>query len=40
MTDWQGKEIFPVDLAGYEGREFQAILANKKVHGQIVELIK
>ena len=40
MTDWQGREIFPLDLAGYEGGEFQAILANKKVHGQIVGMIR
>ena len=39
MTDWQGKDIFPFDPANYEGQEFQTISANKKVHGQIVDLI-
>jgi myo-inositol-1(or 4)-monophosphatase len=39
MTDWQGKEVFPVALDDYEGREFQAVSANKKVHQQIVDLI-
>jgi len=39
MTDWQGKEIFPLDPADYESAELPAILANKKVHPQIVELI-
>jgi len=39
MTDWQGKDIFPLDPADYEGGEFQTISANKKVHRQIVDLI-
>ena len=39
LTDWQGTDIFPVDPDGYEGGQFQAILANKKVHSQIVDLI-
>ena len=39
-TDWQGQKIFPVDLAGYEGEKFKAIFANKKVHPEIVELLK
>jgi len=39
MTDWQGKNIFPLDPADYHGEELQTILANKKVHPRIVELI-
>ena len=39
ITDWQGKSIFPLDPADYEGEELQTILANKTVHPQIVELI-
>ena len=39
-SDWQGGKIFPVDMDGYEGRELKAIAANKKVHGQILELLK
>lgn len=40
MSNWQGQEIFPVDLDSYEGGEFQTVLANKKVHAQILELLK
>jgi len=40
VSDWQGGKIFPVDMAGYEGRELKVIAANKKVHGQILELLK
>lgn len=39
-TDWQGQKIFPVDLDNYDGGIFQTIVANKKVHPQIVELLK
>ena len=40
VSDWQGGKIFPVDLDSYDGREFQVITANKKVHAQILELLK
>lgn len=40
MTDWQGGKIFPVDLESYEGQEFQVLTANKKVHADIVKLIR
>jgi len=40
MSDWQGKRIFPVDVDSYQGEEFQVVTANKKVHPQIVELLK
>ncbi len=40
VTDWQGKKIFPVDLDSYTGRRFQTITANKKVHAELLELIK
>jgi myo-inositol-1(or 4)-monophosphatase len=40
VSDWQGGKIFPVDLDGYQGQELQTIAANKKVHAQILELIK
>ncbi|HLB72433.1 MAG TPA: inositol monophosphatase [Sedimentisphaerales bacterium] len=39
MTDWKGKEIFPLDPHAYQGAQLPAILANKKVHPQIVNLI-
>jgi len=39
VTDWQGNNIFPLDLANYQGQEFKVISANKKVHPQILKLI-
>ena len=40
VSNWQGEKIFPVDLDSYDGGIFQTIVANKKVHTQIVELLK
>jgi len=40
VTDWQGGKIFPVDLDSYEGRKFEAIVANPKVHPHLVEMLK
>ncbi len=40
VTDWKGGKIFPVDLDSYQGQMFQLIAANKKVHGEILELLK
>jgi myo-inositol-1(or 4)-monophosphatase len=40
VSDWQGGKIFPVDLDGYQGREFRVITANRKVHAEILQLMK
>jgi myo-inositol-1(or 4)-monophosphatase len=40
ITDWQGQKIFPVDLDSYDGHKFQVVVANKKVHPQIIELLR
>ncbi len=40
VSDWQGEKIFPVDLDSYDGSEFQVITANKKVHSQLLGLLK
>ena len=40
VSDWQGGKIFSVDLDSYQGQELQVIAANKKVHAQILELLK
>ncbi len=40
VTDWQGGRVFPVDPYTYDGRRFQIITANKKVHAEIVKLLK
>jgi myo-inositol-1(or 4)-monophosphatase len=40
VSDWQGGKIFPVDLDNYEGADFKIMAANRKVHPQILDLIK
>ncbi|MBN2457395.1 MAG: inositol monophosphatase [Sedimentisphaerales bacterium] len=40
VTDWNGKGLFPVNLQEYNGEELPAIAANKKVHTEILELLK
>ncbi|UCF16313.1 MAG: inositol monophosphatase [Phycisphaerales bacterium] len=39
VTNWQGQKIFPVDPDNYDGHKFQVVVANKKVHSEIVELL-
>ena len=39
VTDWQGNNIFPVDLENYEGGTFQIMMANKKIHPELLQLI-
>jgi len=40
VSDRQGHKIFPVDLDGYQGEELQVMAANKKVHAEILKLLK
>jgi myo-inositol-1(or 4)-monophosphatase len=40
VTDWQGGNVFPVDLDGYEGAQLRVLAANKKVHAQLLKLMK
>jgi myo-inositol-1(or 4)-monophosphatase len=40
VTSWQGQQIFPIDLDSYEGQKFQTVVANKKVHSHILELLR
>jgi len=40
VSDWHGEKIFPLDVDSYQGGEFRTIVANKKVHAQILELLK
>jgi len=40
VSDHQGGKIFPIDLDSYEGQELQVMTANKKVHAEILELLK
>ncbi len=39
VTDWQGNKIFPIDLESYEGGTFQIMMANKKIHPELLQLI-
>ena len=39
VTDWQGGNIFPVDLDSYDRHKYQVVVANKKVHPEVVELL-
>ena len=40
VTDWQGGNIFPVDLDNYEGQTFQVVAANQKVHPKLLETMR
>jgi len=39
VSDWQGRKIFPLDLASYNGQELKIIAANKKVHTELLKLL-
>lgn len=39
VTDWNGGKLSPVDMASYERAPFKVIAANKKTHGELVEII-
>ncbi len=40
VSDWQGGKVFPIDLQNYQGKELPVVAANKKVHAQILQLLK
>lgn len=40
VTDWQGGEIFPVDLDSYTSERFPLIIANKRVYSELLQLVK
>lgn len=40
VSDWQGGKIFPVDLDSYQDQELQIITANKKIHAELLKLMK
>ena len=39
VTNWQGEKVFPVDLENYDGHKFQILVANKRVHSEVIELL-
>jgi myo-inositol-1(or 4)-monophosphatase len=40
VTDFQGKAVFPLDLANYDGRILPTLAANKTLHSKLVSMIK
>ena len=40
VTGWKGEKLFPIDLQSYDGHEINTVAANKKVHKEILELLK
>lgn len=40
VTDWQGENIFPLDLDNYQGQKLNTLVANKNVHAEILSLLK
>ncbi|MHC4130904.1 MAG: inositol monophosphatase family protein [Planctomycetota bacterium] len=38
-TNWKGQDLFPVDIDAYQGEVFDVLVANKKVHPQMVKLL-
>jgi myo-inositol-1(or 4)-monophosphatase len=39
VSDWQGRNIFPVDPDAYNGGKFEILAANPKVHPEMVQLL-
>ena len=39
VTDWNGREIFPIDLDNYDGQAFQVLAGNKKTHPCLLQII-
>ncbi|HUT30437.1 MAG TPA: inositol monophosphatase [Sedimentisphaerales bacterium] len=40
VSDWQGAPIFPIDLDACKGEQLRVIAANRKVHSEILDLMK
>jgi myo-inositol-1(or 4)-monophosphatase len=40
VSNRQGSKIFPVELDSYEGQELDVMAANKKVHAELLKLLK
>lgn len=39
VTDWNGREIFPIDLDNYDGQAFRVLAANRKTHPHLLEIM-
>jgi len=40
LTDWQGRPLWPMDLAGYDGCPIPCIVANPTAHRQLLAIIR
>ncbi len=40
VTNWQGGKIFPLDLDNYKAEKLPIIASNKKVHNELLQLLK
>jgi myo-inositol-1(or 4)-monophosphatase len=40
ITNWNGEKIFPLDLDAYQDHRLPIIAANKKVHAELLKLLK
>jgi myo-inositol-1(or 4)-monophosphatase len=39
VSDWQGGQVFPIELDGYDGQDFRIMAANRKVHAELLKLM-
>jgi len=40
VSDWKGNKLFPIDCDKYEGKELATVGANKKVYGEMLNILK
>jgi myo-inositol-1(or 4)-monophosphatase len=40
VTDWHGRDLFPVDLDHYDGQPFQVLAANRKTHPHLLDIMR
>jgi myo-inositol-1(or 4)-monophosphatase len=40
VTNWNGQRVFPIDPESYTGDSIEIVAANRKVHGEILGLMK
>ena len=39
LSDWQGNDVFPLDLNEYQGQSIQTLAANQRIYNELVEFI-
>jgi fructose-1,6-bisphosphatase/inositol monophosphatase family enzyme len=40
VTDNRGNKLFPIEMTAYDGSRFEIVAANKKVHDELIGMIK